>query len=124
MYKSERIAIKYIKTVFKTDVSKETVQMPNCDFQTKCIVDASFTVNSRKIFVEVNGKQHYQPVMFGRDQKSAKINFTRQKKRDRWLRKYCKNNNIVLIEVDLRKYRGINIKRYLQKQFQANLLLS
>ena len=91
----------------------------DCDFQKKCIIDAVFNFNDQEIFVEIQGQQHYEPVSFGgkKNQEIAEKSFIRQVKRDEWLRNYCKENNIILIEVDLRRYQGEQIKEYLKEQF-------
>lgn len=61
---------------------------------------SDFFVPSKNLIIEYNGKQHYQPVgVFG----GAK-EFHRQKKRDRNVRDYCKENNIKLLEISYLQY--------------------
>lgn len=51
-------------------------------------------------FIEYNGQQHYEPTIFGNMSKEVSVsNFERQKKRDSWVRDFCKNKNITLIEL-------------------------
>ena len=42
--------------------------------------------------------------------------FARQQKRDKYLREYCQENNIILLEIDGRSYYGDKIKTYLQSK--------
>lgn len=44
--------------------------------------------------IEYNGQQHYELTYFGKGGK-----FEKQQFRDQWLREYCKNNNIQLLEI-------------------------
>ena len=54
-----------------------------------------FYLPDYNIFVEYNGRQHYIPIeYFG-----GKLNFERYLKRDNYVRDYCKDNNIKLIEI-------------------------
>lgn len=61
-------------------------------------VDFSVTINNDSYWIEYNGKQHYELAFFhkaGRRDQS----FVSQLKRDAEERKYCKENNIILIEI-------------------------
>lgn len=54
-----------------------------------------FYLPDYNLFIEYNGKQHYVPIeYFG-----GEINFNRQYMRDNYIRNYCKNNNIRLLEI-------------------------
>ena len=121
--KSEKLSIKYLKELTSVVPDKKRIQMQDCDFQSYCIVDAFFEINNTQIIIEINGEQHYKPVNFSGNWKIAKKNFERQVKRDEWLREYCKANKIILIEVDLRKYQGEQIKEYLKEQFMNYVLI-
>jgi hypothetical protein len=63
-----------------------------------------------KIAIELNGRQHYEPVRFGGiSLKRAKQNFISQQKRDQLKRDWCAKEGIKLIEIpyydfDLDKY--------------------
>jgi len=73
--------------------------------RTKVFVDYKVDIKDVTIFVEYNGRQHYQPIKnFGGDEA-----FRKQKIRDKWLENYCKENSIPLILIDGRKYKGRNI---------------
>lgn len=62
--------------------------------------DYYLEINKKVVIIEYNGEQHYKPVCFGNISiKRAKENLKKQKKRDRKLRKYYKNNNITLLEI-------------------------
>ena len=115
LFKNEKSAIKYIEELTEIKPEKKTIKM-DCDFQKKCIVDAAFKIKEQEIFVEINGEQHYKPVNFSGNLEKSKTKFEKQVKRDGWLRNYCKENKIILIEVDLRKYQGGQIKEYLKEQ--------
>lgn len=53
------------------------------------------TCPKHNTFVEYNGIQHYNPKMaFG-----GSFKFERQQARDEYVRQYCKDNNIKLIEI-------------------------
>ena len=54
-----------------------------------------FYIESKNIFIEYNGIQHYiEKQSFG-----GKLEFERQQKRDEFIRNYCKQNNIRLLEI-------------------------
>lgn len=66
------------------------------------------------IVIEYNGAQHYQPVRFGGiDLVRAEENLKKQKSRDRYLKKFCANNNIKLICIDGRKYTDLKLTKYM-----------
>jgi len=70
------------------------------------------------IFIEYNGAQHYEEHDFFHNNES-KGTFKKQQQRDRWLRNYCQNNNIFLIEIDGRKYKTREeIKNFLVSEFE------
>lgn len=54
-----------------------------------------FYLPEYSIFIEYNGEQHYMPIKhFG-----GEIKYQQQCLRDQFVRNYCKNNNITLIEI-------------------------
>ena len=79
-------------------------------------VDFKIDTKIGQVIIEYNGIQHYEPVPFNGDKELAKANFARQIKRDQWLRDYCNLNNIILIEIDGRKYTKDKIEPYLVEQ--------
>ena len=82
-----------------------------CDFR--------FVVNGKVNIVEFNGSQHYKPSKRFGGKKTLRI----QKLRDAWLRKYCKENDINLIELDGRVLRGKKIRHYLESVITSSLIV-
>lgn len=78
-------------------------------------IDYSFAIGNNVFFVEYNGIQHYEEVNFG----NYKTDLNKQIIRDEWLRSYCFENNIYLIEIDGRKYKKESIKDYLISIFKS-----
>ena len=84
-------------------------------------IDFKITLNKKiKIFVEYNGEQHYKEHYFFHKEKGT---FKKQQQRDQWLRNYCKQNNIILIEIDGRKYKTRQeIEPYLLKEVLCKII--
>lgn len=62
--------------------------------------DFYLEIGNKNIIIEYNGKQHYKPVRFGGISKErAEDKFIKQQNRDEELRIYCKENNIILLEI-------------------------
>lgn len=84
-------------------------------------VFSDFYIPKLNLIIEYNGEQHYKPVIFNKyyynssDHKKAQKQFKLQQKRDNDLRKYCKHNNINLLEIDGRLYYLSTLKTYLEK---------
>lgn len=120
LFHNEQIMIKIMEEIYGIPYNKETIDITynNKNIKQKTlIVDFCFMLNSKKYYIEYNGDQHYRPVSFGsKNEKLTQFRFEQQKLRDKWLRKYCKTNNIILIEIDGRKYKYDKIKKYLAKQ--------
>ena len=71
-------------------------------------IDFVCSYNSRNIWIEYNGEQHYELVPFKRYEESELIQkFKNQLKRDKNVREYCLKKNIELIEIPY-TYRDIN----------------
>ena len=59
------------------------------------IAKIDFYLPDHNLFIEYNGKQHYVPLeYFG-----GQLRFEKQKERDEYVRNYCKENNINLLEI-------------------------
>lgn len=59
------------------------------------IAKIDFYLPDYNLFIEYNGEQHYIPIKhFG-----GQITFEHQQKRDQYVRSYCKENNIKLLEI-------------------------
>jgi hypothetical protein len=73
--------------------------------------------------IEYNGQQHYEPVFFGNWSKDEAENKLRdQQYRDNLLMEYCKENNINLLEIDGRKYKGNKLKNFVSDYFAGQLV--
>jgi predicted Zn-ribbon and HTH transcriptional regulator len=69
-----------------------------------------------KIAIEYNGLQHYKPWRFSNmSLEEAKANLVSQQWRDEYKRNFCKNNDIVLIEIDGREYKNDKLLIFLSK---------
>lgn len=58
-------------------------------------VDFYFVLNQQRYIIEYNGAQHYMPIKYF----GGQVQFNKQIQRDCDLRKYCKCNNILLLEI-------------------------
>lgn len=77
-----------------------------------------FYIISLNLFIEYNGDQHYEPVTFGGSNlELAKKAFKKRQIRDHQLRDYCKTNNINLLEIDGRTFKGKKLEKYLYTYF-------
>ena len=63
-----------------------------------------FYLPNHNMFIEYNGKQHYENKWFFKD----KTSFEQQQERDYALRQYCKEHKIKLIEIPYTKIKKIN----------------
>lgn len=54
-----------------------------------------FYLPDKKIAIEYNGIQHYQPIHFF----GGQVKFNQQQQRDNYVRNYCKENSIKLVEI-------------------------
>jgi len=78
-----------------------------------------FYLPSYNICIEYQGEQHYFPVNFrGKGYKNFVRDFELGQKRDNIKREYCKENNILLIEVPY--WEKDNIENYLLKEVKNN----
>jgi hypothetical protein len=82
-----------------------------------------FYIPFLNLFVEYNGRQHYELVHFNSSNEKAIENFKKQQLRDKQLREYCKNNNINLLEIDGRVYTGAKLEQFLAEHFSSLLFL-
>lgn len=81
------------------------------------LVDYSFRIHGQKYIVEYNGKQHYEPgVSFWGSEPTSLKRFEEQQSRDAWLRAYCEQHGIKLIEIDGRKCTNLRIKKFLSQK--------
>ena len=73
----------------------------------------------RDIIIEFHGEQHYEDIDFY--YKGRIRNFAVQQHRDRYLRKYCKDNNIQLLEIPYWDFD--NIDEILTEELLSNEVL-
>ena len=97
--------------VEKEKMLNEQVILGNEIIRSKLFLDYFIKLNGIRTIIEYNGRQHYAPVpRFGGEKEFKKV-----QTRDRWLRSYCEENDINLIEIDGRKKRGYKkIKEFLE----------
>jgi hypothetical protein len=116
--KNQTLTEIYIKEIFpdakfeKNIINLEVKNEYNKIIRKKIYPDFIINNNDKKIIIEYNGPQHYKPIKFGSSYDYVK-SFNEQILRDAALKKYCKEKNIVFIEIDGRKYTDENIKKYL-----------
>lgn len=65
----------------------------------RSIVDFYFKIYNAEFIIEYNGEQHYMPIDRGQGKTRALKSFEYQKVKDESKRKYCKDNNIFLLEI-------------------------
>jgi hypothetical protein len=81
-----------------------------------------FFLSKFDMIIEYNGAQHYKPVKYGNiSQEKADNKLLKQQIRDQNLRKYCKDNDINLLEIDGRIYQGKKLHIFMQT-FISNLM--
>lgn len=125
--KNEKLCFKYIKELLNINFSKNRIHIKDNSLDKKYIIpDFQFEINNKKYIIEYNGIQHYEPIKFSSNWSDVEVKniFEIQKKRDIWLRNYCNNNSIVLIEIDGRKYEGEKIKNFLINKFLSLNLIT
>ena len=77
-----------------------------------------YFISKFNLIIEYNGIQHYGPIRFGTmTENQANISFQKQQARDDGLRKYCFDNNIVLLEIDGREYKGDKLENFIRDYF-------
>lgn len=72
------------------------------------------------VFIEYNGKQHYEPVAFGNmTLEETEVVFERQKKYDKIKKDYCEKNNYSLLSICYKDFRKINeiVEDFLQESY-------
>lgn len=117
-HKNEKIIHNYLKDNNIIFEYQKHIKQINSKEIKKYKVD--FYLPNQNIIIEYNGKQHYNPVRFGgySIEKSNK-DFENQQKRDEYIRLFCKENNIKLIEIDGREYFKDKLNKYIE-----NILLN
>lgn len=83
------------------------------DVRKNIFVDYYFELAGNKYIVEYNGNQHYERHWSAKDD----VKLIEQQKRDVFLKKMCVADNIALIEIDGRNYKGNEIKKIFRTYF-------
>lgn len=97
----------------KIEIAKLRIDLPNGQ---KIFPD--FYLPTINAIIEYNGIQHYEPTRFGSMTKiKAEYCLIKQQQRDMLLRQYCNDNNILLLEIDGRKYKGIKLRNFVLNYF-------
>lgn len=111
---SLKLNIKRHHIISNLQIKKENGEI----IQKRIEVDFYLEKEDKVIFIEHNGYQHYMPVRFYSSNKSvAKEKFKNQQIRDNYLRNYCKENGIYLIEINILVYKNKKtIEAYLRKE--------
>jgi hypothetical protein len=119
--KNANNTLKFLEQLLpNTEIYKEyTIYFDGCKRPRR--VDFCFAIENQIYFVEYNGRQHYEPARWSRSmtKEEAADNFIQQQIRDKMINNYCNENNIILIEVDGRKYKNDNIREFLIKQIRG-----
>ena len=83
-----------------------------CVYKRRLAFDFAIWINNKMILVEFQGQQHYEYICFSKRLDGNKV-LDAQKHKDYLKRKFCKENNIALLEI---KYDQINqVERLLSK---------
>jgi len=105
---NEKRTHKYLERLFpnssikKQKLINKEIKMGDETIRSKIFIDFEVKDGDNIIYVEYNGRQHYEPCdRFGGESEFRKVQI-----RDEWLRAYCKDKNVHLIEIDGRKYYG------------------
>lgn len=121
-FKNEKLTKSILNSFFPIlQIKKKTFYIPITNANKKCfVVDFYFELNKQKYIIEYNGPQHYKSFCFAfKSEERAQKNFERQQIRDEFVRNFCKENDIQLIEIDGRIYkRENNIRYYLREQLK------
>lgn len=71
--------------------------------------DFIIEIDNKKLFIEYNGRHHYEPVEFGGISiEKAEINYKKQIKHDKIKDNYCKLNNYPLLWISYKQFGEIN----------------
>ena len=88
------------------------------DCKDKKPLSFDFYIPSKKICIEYDGRQHFEPVDFGGGK--SEENFKLVKKHDELKEEYCKNNNLKLIRISYNDFD--NIEEILLKHFNSTFI--
>ena len=115
---NETLGEKFIRDYFVNNNINYIYQhkFSNCKYIN--VLEFDFYLQIYNICFEYQGIQHYEPVDFaGKGEKWAKEQFELNKIKDQIKRDYCKNNNIILIEIPYWEYN--NIEKILERELNV-----
>lgn len=113
--------VKIIKKLLPfAEILNTKIETPDLKVRNYILVDHRILYKGKEIIFEYNGPHHYQSFSYTSLTENKKLTLLKnQIERDKWLRKYCKNNKITLIEIDGRLVQGsTNIKLSLLHQLK------
>lgn len=90
---AETAVVTYLRS--KGYIVRVQYEFRDCVYKVPLPFDVAFWVGGRLCLVECNGLQHYEPVEYFGGEKA----FKERKLKDSIKRKYCKENNIPLLEI-------------------------
>ena len=113
MSHGEELILNLLKANKINFIFQHTINVPeNIRKSKKALID--FYLPQHNIFIEYNGIQHYQYVPYLH--KGGIVDFISQQKRDKYIKEYCKFNNIKFIEISY-KYTNEEINLIINKLF-------
>ncbi len=72
--------------------------------------DFIIKTNDEPLFIEYDGKQHYEPATFGgMSKEQAKTAFEKTKEYDKLKNDYCNDNGYLLLRIPYTEYKNIEI---------------
>ena len=122
--KNEKLTGKILDELFPTQMISSQFKVKVFPLQPFSItgtirIDYRLKLFDQEYFIEYNGRQHYEPVIFGTTMtyEEANVAFAKQQAKDQWIEHYCNISGIILISIDGRKYKGTKIRPYLEQAF-------
>lgn len=98
--KTELLIKLFIENNLKYDFFKHQYMIKSEYIKNYYLIDFCIQKQNKTFFIEYNGPHHYRPVGYNSENKETQNkNFKRQIIRDANVRKFCKENNIILLEI-------------------------
>lgn len=93
---------------------------PNIRRSGNIFIDFEVILDNKLFYIEYNGIQHYEysPKFF---HKGGIIEFEEQQKRDQYVRYYCENNNISLLEISYKESIYTKLLQFFEPYINAKL---
>ena len=61
--------------------------------------DFEIDMHGEKLFIEFDGRQHFEPIRFGMSKEQAQLNFEKQKRHDRIKNRFCNDYDYRLLRI-------------------------